>query len=100
MRIDLNAQTPELSESKGLNQSSRTKPLSAAGTDLPADETTLATHARVQELQSQLLQMPEDRKSKVEGLARAIRDGQYNVGAEQIAQSMFSELTARSQLFR
>jgi anti-sigma28 factor (negative regulator of flagellin synthesis) len=31
-------------------------------------------------------------------LARAIRDGQYNVGADQIAQAMFSAMVARSIL--
>jgi anti-sigma28 factor (negative regulator of flagellin synthesis) len=41
-------------------------------------------------------QMPEDRQGKVEALAQAIRDGQYNVGAEQIAQAMFSDMAARS----
>jgi anti-sigma28 factor (negative regulator of flagellin synthesis) len=43
-------------------------------------------------------QMPEDRHARVEALTRAIRDGQYNVGAEQIAQAMFSEMASRSVL--
>jgi flagellar biosynthesis anti-sigma factor FlgM len=98
MRIDLNAKTPELPESQGSSQSGATKRLSSAGTNLPADEATLATHTRVQELQSQMQQMPEVRHAKVEALARAIGDGQYNVGAEQIAQAMFSEMAARSVL--
>jgi flagellar biosynthesis anti-sigma factor FlgM len=96
MRIDLNAKTPELPESQGSSQTGSAKRLSSAGTNLPADEATLATQTRVQELQSQMQQMPEDRQGKVEALARAIRDGQYNVGAEQIAQAMFSDMAARS----
>ena len=96
MRIDLNARTPELPESQGSCQTGSSKRLSSAGTNLPADEATLATHTRVQELQSHMQQMPEDRQAKVEALARAIQDGQYNVGAEQIAQAMFSDMAARS----
>jgi flagellar biosynthesis anti-sigma factor FlgM len=99
MRIDLNAKTPELPESHGSNQSGSSKRVSSAGTKLPADEATLATHARVQQPQSQVQQMPEDRQAKVEALARAIRDGQYNVGADQIAHAMFAEMAARSALF-
>jgi flagellar biosynthesis anti-sigma factor FlgM len=96
MRIDLNAKTPELPESQGSSQTGPSKRLSSPGTNLPADEATLAAHARVQELQSQMQQMPEDRHAKVQALARAIQDGQYNVGAEQIAQAMFSDMAARS----
>jgi flagellar biosynthesis anti-sigma factor FlgM len=99
MRIDLNAKTPEIPEHQGSNQTGSGKRLSTAGTSLPADEATLATHSRVQELQSQMQQMPEDRHAKVEALARAIRDGQYSVGAEQIAHAMISEMSARSVLF-
>jgi flagellar biosynthesis anti-sigma factor FlgM len=99
MRIDLNAKTPELPESQGSNQPGSSKRASAAAIKLPADEATLATHARVQELQSHVQQMPEDRQAKVEALMRAIRDGKYNVGAEQIAHAMFAEMAARSALF-
>ena len=96
MRIDLNAKTPEPPESQGSSQTGPAKRLSSAGTNLPADEATLATQTRVQELQSQMQQMPEDRHAKVQALARAIQDGQYNVGAEQIAQAMFADMAARS----
>lgn len=94
MRIDLNAKTPEVSESQGGSHAGASKRSPSTGANLPADEATLATHARVQELQSQMQQMPEDRHAKVEALARAIQGGQYNVGAEQIAQAMFSEMAA------
>ena len=96
MRIDLNAKTPELPESQSSSPTGSAKRWSSAGINLPADEATLATHTRVRELQSQMQQMPEDRHAKVEALAQAIREGQYNVGAEQIAQAMFSEMAARS----
>lgn len=52
----------------------------------------------MQDLQTQTRHMPEDRQAKVEALARAIREGQYNVAPEQIAQSLFSEMAARSLL--
>jgi hypothetical protein len=54
MRIDLNAKTPELPENQSSSQTGSAKRLSSAGINLPADEATLATHTRVQELQSQM----------------------------------------------
>ncbi|MGC2193118.1 MAG: flagellar biosynthesis anti-sigma factor FlgM [Terriglobales bacterium] len=100
MRIDLNAKMPELPESKPLNRPGPSNRSSDPGASRSADEATLAGHTRAQELQTQLQQMPEDRQARVEALARAIREGQYNVGPEQIAQSLFSDMAARSVLTR
>jgi flagellar biosynthesis anti-sigma factor FlgM len=63
---------------------------------LASDQTTLGNYARIQELSSQLQQMPEDRQSRVEALAQAIREGRYNVGPEQIAHAILTTMAAGS----
>jgi flagellar biosynthesis anti-sigma factor FlgM len=98
MRIDPNAKTPDVPESKSLSRPGSSNRSSPSRTSQAADDATLPGHAQVQELQKQLDQLPEDRASRVGLLARAIRDGQYNVGADQIAQAMFSAMVARSIL--
>jgi anti-sigma28 factor (negative regulator of flagellin synthesis) len=40
--------------------------------------------------------MPEDRQSRVEALAQAIREGRYNVGPEQIAHAILTTMAAGS----
>lgn len=100
MRIDLNAKTPELPESNPLHRPGAANRASAQDATRSTDEATLAGHTRAQQLQAQLQQMPEDRHDRVEALVRAIREGQYNVGPEQIAQSLFSDMEARSVLTR
>ena len=98
MRIDPNAKTPDVPESKPLNRPGSSNRSCPSRTSEAADDATLPGHTQVQQLQKQLDQLPEDRASRVEALARSIRDGQYNVGAEQIAQAMFSAMVARSIL--
>jgi flagellar biosynthesis anti-sigma factor FlgM len=100
MRIDLNPKTPDLPESKPLNRPGALNGSPVTGATRSSDEATLAAYTRAQELQTQLQQMPEDRQDRVEALARAIREGQYNVGPEQIAQSLFSDMVARSVVTR
>ena len=100
MRIDPNARLPEVPDSKSLNRpggSSRSSP-PEPGTEV--DQAMLPVQARAQELQQHLQQIPEERHSRVAALARAIRDGEYQVSAEQIAQSLFSEMSARSAVLR
>lgn len=95
MRIDPNARTPDLPESKATSRSS------ATGRALPdkgasTDEATLGGHARIQELSAKLQQMPDDRQNRVEALAQAIREGRYSVSPEQIARSILSNMTSGS----
>ena len=95
MRIDPNARTPDLPESKVASRpavSGRTAEAAAS-----SDKATLGHHARIQELSAQLQQMPEDRQSRVEALARAIREGKYNVSPEQIARSILASMASGSQ---
>jgi negative regulator of flagellin synthesis FlgM len=50
----------------------------------------------VRALEAELKAAPEIRKDKVEALQRRIREGQFRVEPEQVAQAMLSEMQARS----
>jgi flagellar biosynthesis anti-sigma factor FlgM len=94
MRIDPNARTPDLPESKVASRptaSGRTAEAPAS-----SDKATLGNYARIQELSAKLQQMPEDRQSRVEALAQAIREGKYSVSPEQIARSILANMTSGS----
>ncbi len=82
MRIDPNAKLPEIPESKVTNRSGSSARASSATANPASDEATLVSQQRVQELQKQLEQTPEDRRGRVEALAQAL----------------FSEMLARSVL--
>jgi flagellar biosynthesis anti-sigma factor FlgM len=99
MRIDLNAKMPDLPESKSASRQAPAGRVPAAEPGL-SDEATLAGHSRVRELQRQTQQLPEDGQDRIEALAGAIRAGQYNVSPEKVAQSLLSEMAARSALAR
>jgi flagellar biosynthesis anti-sigma factor FlgM len=100
MRIDPNAKLPEVPDSKTLNRPGNSSRSVSPDRTAEVDQATLAVQSRAQELQIRLQQMPEDRRSRVEALTRAVRDGEYKVGTEQIAQSLFAEMSARSVLLR
>ena len=93
MRIDPNARTPDLPESKA---PSRTR--ASAGPTIEGrvgnDEAALGGYARIQELSAKLETMPEDRQKRVEALAQAVREGRYNVSPEQIAHSILSHMAS------
>lgn len=98
MRIDPNAKIQEIPESKVPNRPGSSTRSSPSSPDHSTDQATLASEPRVQQLQKQLAQTPEDRQGRVEALGRAIREGRYDVGAGQIAGSLFAEMVARSVL--
>jgi flagellar biosynthesis anti-sigma factor FlgM len=51
--------------------------------------------ARVRSLAAQVNALPETRQEKVGVLGPAVRDGSYQVSAEQMAEAMISEMLAR-----
>jgi flagellar biosynthesis anti-sigma factor FlgM len=94
MRIDPNTRTPDLPDNKVANRpgsSGRTAEAHSA-----SDKASLGNYNRIQELSAQLQQMPEDRQSRVEALAQAIREGRYDVSPEQIAHSILSNMISGS----
>lgn len=98
MRIDPNAKTADLPETRSTSRSAaaRTQPHGEVG----SDTATLAAQTRVHQLQQVLQSTPDSRQEKVEALRRAVRDGQYDPAPEKIAQSLFMEMSARAVLNR
>ena len=98
MRIDPNAKTANLPESSAGSRTAAARAQLRA--DLGTDEAKLGGHARVQQLQAQLREMPDGQQERVEALTRAVREGSYDVPPEKIAQSLLSEMSARAVLTR
>jgi len=94
MRIDPNARTPDLPESKGASRPDPSGQTTAAQKLDSTDTATLGSYARIQQLSARLQQMPDDRQGRVEALAQAIREGHYNVSPEKIAHSIFTNMVS------
>ena len=104
MRIDLN----NTSEAPGLGQSAKSDPRRASpssggdgllgGEGLLGEDTAKLSQdqGRVQELASQVSQLPEVRQDKVETLRRAIEAGSYEVTPGQAAEALLSAMQVRS----
>ena len=95
MRIDPNARTPDLPESKGATRSGQSGHVPSEKLD-STDTATLGNYARIQQLSARLQHMPDDRQDRVGALAQAIREGRYNVSPEQIAHSILTNLVSGS----
>jgi len=98
MRIDLNALIPEAPD-----PGQSTKSPQAAASNSNSDGLTGADSAqisqyqgRVQELASQVSQLPEIRQDKVAALQRAIQSGSYQVTPAQSAEALLSAIQIRS----
>jgi flagellar biosynthesis anti-sigma factor FlgM len=95
MRIDLNAISPE-----ALDPQQSTKPGSqpvsgsaSAAANIGVDTAKLSPdQARVQQLASQVNQLPEIRRDKVTALQGAVQAGTYQVTPAQTAGALFSAM--------
>lgn len=93
MRIDANTRGQEVEDggqtaASGARGSAAAQNESASATDtaqLSADQ------VRVQSLVAQASALPEIRQAKVDALGRAIREGGYQVSADQTAAAMLAE---------
>jgi negative regulator of flagellin synthesis FlgM len=99
MRIDLNAPTSEAPDpgqsTKSASQvgSGSTKGAGLAG----ADTASLSQdQGKVQELASQVNQMPEIRQDKVAALKSAIQQGSYQVTSGQAAEALLAAIQVSS----
>jgi len=101
MRIDLNARTPDIPEEKGTTRSG-TRGQRVVPDSYPRieDHASISLQSKVPSLVAQAQQAPEIREARVSALARAIGNGSYSVSAEQIADSMFSDMQARASRVR
>jgi flagellar biosynthesis anti-sigma factor FlgM len=98
MRIDPNTRTLGSAESPSAARSNSGQTPSAAGVSM--EESGSGSQTQVRALAVQMQQSPEIRQNKVEALAHAIRNGQYQVSSEQIANSLFSEMAGNTALIR
>jgi flagellar biosynthesis anti-sigma factor FlgM len=95
MRIDLNAIIPEAPDP---GQSTKSSSPAASGTlsaDGQAGEDTATlsqSPGRVQQLASQVIQLPEIRQDKVAALQRAIQAGSYQVAPGQTAGALIASM--------
>ncbi|HEY1271077.1 MAG TPA: flagellar biosynthesis anti-sigma factor FlgM [Terriglobales bacterium] len=100
MRIDPNLRTSELPESKGPDRAGGAGSAAVRSGDVRPDQANLTGGAKVAELRNLAQQLPEVRQRRVEALARALRDGQYEVSSEQVADALLSEILAKSSVLR
>jgi flagellar biosynthesis anti-sigma factor FlgM len=94
MRIDLGAnvgQTPDA----GASGKAGSRVVSGAGTSVPeSDSAQLSTdQARLQGLTAAVLQLPEIRQDKVAALAEQVKNGNYQVTAQQTAEAVLTAFT-------
>ena len=88
MRIDGNPKLPELSDSGTVTRDAQTRP-AQGGLERSEDVATVSNFSRASIL-TQVRQLPDIRQERVTELSRAIKQGTYNVSADQIADSMVS----------
>lgn len=97
MRIDLNAPIPEAPNPGQSTKSQAASGSSNADAVSGRDTAKLSQdQGKVQELASQVNQMPEIRQDKVAALQRAIGGGTYSVTSEQSAEALISAIQVRS----
>jgi len=96
MRIDLNNRLRE-AESGTMESPSTRVPAGNAGNPAVAGDTAELSgdQVRAQALAAQVNQLPEVRQEKVDALGLAIRQGSYDVSAEQTAEAMLGEMQSR-----
>jgi flagellar biosynthesis anti-sigma factor FlgM len=98
MRIDLNAIIPNAPDPGQSTKSGSRTASSASSSEGPAGADTAKLSqdlGRVQELASQVSQLPEIRQDKVEALQRAIEEGSYRVTPGQAAEALISAIQIR-----
>ena len=95
MRVDLNAIIPEAPD-PSLSTKTSTQPASGSASStahIGVDTAKLSPdQARVQQLASQVNQLPEIRQDKVAALQRAVQSGSYAVTPAQTAGALLSAM--------
>ena len=99
MRIDLNAIIPEGPDpGQSTKSGSRVASNGSSGEGLAGADTSKLSQdrGRIQELASQVNQLPEIRQDKVAALQQAIEEGSYRVTPGQAAEALISAIQIRS----
>ena len=94
MRVDPNMRAQQAQDPEKANTSNARAAVPAPGERTSAADTAQISpdQVRVQSLAAQVNALPEIRQNRVDALGRAIREGNYQVSAEQTAAAMLSEL--------
>lgn len=98
MRIDLNAIIPEVPDpGQSAKSSAQGTSGSSSAVGVGGGDTAKLSQdqGRVQELASQVNQLPEIRQDKVSALQRALENGTYGVTSGQTAEALISALQIR-----
>jgi flagellar biosynthesis anti-sigma factor FlgM len=98
MRIDLNQAAEPLAESGRTS-----KPGPASGDTRPSGSSPLGedqaqlsgAHVQIQALATQVLQLPEIRQEKVNGLRQMVLGGSYQPSSNQIAEAVFAHMLVK-----
>jgi flagellar biosynthesis anti-sigma factor FlgM len=94
MRIDLNANVGQTLDAGQAGKTGSRAVSGAGSAEVQADSTQLsADQVRVQALGTAVLHLPEIRQEKVEALAEQVRQGNYQVSAQQTAGALLNALT-------
>jgi flagellar biosynthesis anti-sigma factor FlgM len=97
MRIDLNAIVPEAPDPGKSTKSGSQVASGSSSAGFGGDTAKLSQNqGRVQDLVSQVKQLPEIRQDRVAALQRAIDEGSYQVTPGQAAEALISAMQIRS----
>ena len=101
MRIDLHLPSVERAGTERSAPSGSSASSPERGSGAGVDEARFSLdQTRIQALESKALGAPEVRQEKVDALRTALQEGRYLVTPDQTAESLMSELLARSSLLR
>ena len=92
MRIDLHPQPQPVAE-PDRTAAQNTAPSGSANSTLAPDHAQLSTsHAQVQALAAQVLQLPKLRQQRIVALRQTVQNGSYRPQAEHVAQAIFGHM--------
>ena len=96
MRVDGPLSVPEnLQTQKVANSGSSAQQSSPASIGSSQDQAQLSVHNQsIQQLKSNLSQVPEVRQERVDALRQAVSNGSYQVSDQQLSDAMGSDLLA------
>jgi len=97
MRIDLNQAPQATSETRSSSDSAALQARTSSAPAPGEDQARLSgSYVQVTALAAQASQLPEVREDRVAALREAIFGGNYDVGPEQVAGAIFSQMIAQT----
>jgi len=102
MRIDLNTRVSQAADNqKPARRTPHASGSASAPSESGSDQARLSLdRRRMLSLESGVNQLPDVRQERVAGLRQVVQQSGYNVGSDQIADAMISEMTTGSNPLR